>query len=80
MGPESVEEDGKVCVAAAVFQVSLVVLIIFLLVVNTFFFFLVIRITRTRIWVHWDSMVYLLDVGQTRKRVSWWFCTFFGEI
>lgn len=39
MGPESVEEDGKVCVAATVFQVSLVVLIIFLLVVNTFFFF-----------------------------------------
>lgn len=76
MGPESVEEDGKVCVAAAVFQVSFVVLIIFLLVVNTFFFFfLVIRITRTRIWVHWDSMVCLLDVGQTRKRVSWWFWT-----
>lgn len=39
MGPESVEEDGKVCVAATVFQVSFVVLIIFLLVVNTFFFF-----------------------------------------
>lgn len=73
MGPESVEEDGKVCVAATVFQVSLVVLIIFLLVVNTFF--VVIRIIRTRIWVHWDSMVCLLDVGQTRKRVSWWFWT-----
>lgn len=68
MGPESVEEDGKVCVAATVFQVSFVVLIIFLLVVNTFFFFLVIRIIRTRIWVPWDSMVCLLDVGQTRKR------------
>lgn len=38
--------------------------------------FLVIRIIRTRIWVHWDSMVCLLDVGQTRKRVLWWFWTF----
>lgn len=38
MGPESVEEDGKVCVAATVFQVSLVVLIIFFACCQHLFF------------------------------------------
>lgn len=39
MGPESVEEDGKVCVAATVFQVSFVVLIIFFACCQHLFFF-----------------------------------------